>query len=264
MTDYNIEEKLRIKSLKIGMIKKDFIKNNIRKIYDYEQYILEFINCSKFVQDNGNKMFKSISHSEQNNGQADIDNGIYQIELKMLVDSKSIENMAYYSGGIYQDEKTKITMFTSSEYHNKKGNKEDKEYKVYIPIKAFRGKKLEDYIKIENNIISDEADKIIKPIIKNIKKNKNVLFYIPFNIYLEDQETSLENVVEIVKVVGKDLKGFIDYRNSKTDKHTYFCFISGEYIVFIKCNNSDLEFYDLIKLSRSKLYNELQDINTFC
>lgn len=262
MQDINIEEKLRIKQLKIGMIKKDFIKNNSKKIYDYEQYLLEFINCSKFVEDNKNKIFTAIPHNEQNNGQADVTNGIYQIELKMLMDSKSVENMAYYSGGIYEDENTGATIYTSSEYQSKEGNEKVKKYKVYIPLKAFRGKELKDYIRIENNKIIDESDKIIKPIIKNIKKDKNVLFYIPFNIYLEDRETDQENAEEIIKTIWKDLRGFIDYRKSKTDKDTYFCFISGKYIVFAKYNNN-LEFYDIVKLSKSKLYNKLEDINTF-
>ena len=51
------ENLIRIKPLEISFVKKDFVKNLET---NYEQYLTEFINSSRFVTDNGNKKFRII------------------------------------------------------------------------------------------------------------------------------------------------------------------------------------------------------------
>lgn len=53
----NQNENLCINYLKVSFIKKDFVENFET---NYEEYLTEFINNSKFVIDNGNKKFRVI------------------------------------------------------------------------------------------------------------------------------------------------------------------------------------------------------------
>ena len=94
----NEPNELRIKTLEIGFVKKDFIENFET---NYEYYLTEFINKSRFVKDKGNKKFAIIE--KQSNGEPDITNEIYSMDYKLLVDNKTIENMFYYNETITVD-----------------------------------------------------------------------------------------------------------------------------------------------------------------
>lgn len=60
----NQNENLCINYLKVSFIKKDFVENFET---NYEEYLTEFINNSKFVIDNGNKKFRVIKNSRMAN-----------------------------------------------------------------------------------------------------------------------------------------------------------------------------------------------------
>lgn len=81
-------ENLYIEYLKVCFVKKDFVENFET---NYEEYLTEFINNSKFVIDNGNKKFRVIR--KQSHGECDITNYQYSIDYKLLIDNKTIENM---------------------------------------------------------------------------------------------------------------------------------------------------------------------------
>ena len=94
----NEPNELRIKTLEIGFVKKDFIKNFET---NQEEYLTAFTNKSRFVKDKGNKKFTIID--KQSNGEPDITNGIYSIDYKLLVDNKTIGNMFYYNETVTVD-----------------------------------------------------------------------------------------------------------------------------------------------------------------
>ena len=262
-----MKDELRIKCLKIAMIKKDFIKNDNKEYYDYEDYILEWINQSKFIKDNNGTFFEKISHNKQSNGEYDLKGGTKEIELKMLMDSSSIENMAHYSYGIYEKSATGVTIYTDSIYNIKNKDAPPIEYQIYFPIKIFRQKSFLDFVRIESmkkNEITDKSDQIIKSFIPKIIKDKHIVYYLPVNIYHPNQETTKEIATGIISVINDDLEGFITYRNHKTKKDTYICFISNNYVVFaIYSKSLKLEYYDMLKTNTSKLFEKLEDLTTF-
>lgn len=75
-----MENNLRIKNLNISMIKKELIENDNGCKYDYEDYVLEWINNSKFVTDNQKYLFEKISHVNQSNGEYDLKNKVKEYE----------------------------------------------------------------------------------------------------------------------------------------------------------------------------------------
>lgn len=265
-----MENKLKIRHLNISMIKKDFIKNDSKKNnneyeYDYEDYVLEWINESRFVKDNNGSLFKKVPHTNQSHGESDIENEVKNFELKMMVDSKTVERMAYYSYGIHKVSTGGIC-YTASKYNLRENTDIIKEYQLYWLIKIFRSKTCCDFVKLDKankNEIKDMYDNIIKSFIPKIKKNKDIIYYFPIDIYYQEKETTKEIALEIVNAINNDLNGFMEFRTSKTNKDTYVCFVSKKYVIFaVYSQKLRLEYYDMVETNKSKLFEEIKDIST--
>lgn len=247
----NQNENLCIDYLKVSFVKKDFVENFET---NYEEYLTEFINNSKFVIDNGNKKFRVIK--KQSHGECDVTNDQYSIDYKLLIDNKTIENMNYYSENIsvYNDGAVGYS-----------ASKKSGEYRIYILLNILRTLSKEDINEIENSKISDltEIQKIVKDYINKIKKNKNILYFIPYNLFFKDKKMDKEMLNCAIHKLNEGLKGFLEYRNAHVkNKDTYFSFVSNENMVFLKYENK-LKLYDIVSLKESKLYLKIQDINDF-
>lgn len=244
-----VKEQLRIRPLRIGFVKKDYIGN-----FDsnYEEYLTDFLNNSKFVEDNGNKKFHIIS--KQENGEYDVTNGIYALDYKLLIDSKTAENMSYYSETIEVDENGAVYYGMSKKIGNW--------IRYYFP-NILKGLSKQDFEEIncseKKNL--NEIQKLVKDYIDKILKNKNILYFIPYNLFFEDEKMTKEEIVFVVDILSEGLKGFIDYRTSYIkDKDTYFCFISNNNIVFLKYDGI-LRLYDIVSIDTSKLYLKISDLS---
>lgn len=248
-TDSQNEELLRINPLKVGFVKKDFIENFET---NYEEYLTEFINSSKFVIDNGNRKFRIIK--KQSHGECDMTNDRYTMDYKLLIDNKTIENMNYYSENI-SVQSDGVVGYSAS----KKSGK----YRIYILLNIFRTLTEEDIKNIEDTPRSDltEIQKLVKDYISKIKKNKNVLYFIPYNLYFQDKKMDEKMLNSAVNKLSEGLKGFLEYRNTHIkDKDTYFSFVSSENIVFLKYDGK-LKLYDIVSLKKSKLYLKIEDLS---
>ena len=225
------KEQLRIKPLKVGFIKKDFIENFET---NYEEYLTEFINYSKFVFDNGNKKFKIIA--KQSNGECDITNGQYTLDYKLLIDNKTIENMYYYSEN--------ITVHTDG-------------------VVSYSLSKKSDFEKINTTEKDElnEVQKLVKNYINKIKKDKNILYFIPYNLYFKNRDMNTDMINSVVDMLYDGLNGFLEYRNSNTNnRDTYFSFVSNDNMIFLKYEGK-LKLYDIVALKESKLYSKIEDLN---
>lgn len=245
----NEQNELRIKTLEIGFVKKDFIENFET---NYEDYLTEFINKSRFVKDKGNKKFFIIE--KQSNGESDITNEIYSMDYKLLVDRKTIENMFYYTETIALD-KHGARIYGASRKTGK--------WKKYIFINILKGVSENDIRNINDLPKSklDDVQKLLKDYIHNIKKDKNILYFIPYNLYFENQIMDIDRLQYVAEKLSDGLRGFMEYRLAYVkDKDTYFSFISNENIIFLKYDDG-LKIYDIVPLKESKLYLEIEDIS---
>lgn len=246
---YILKEQLRIRPLRIGFVKKDYIGN-----FDsnYEEYLTDFLNSSKFVEDNGNKKFHIIS--KQENGEYDVTNGIYALDYKLLIDSKTTENMSYYSETIEVD-KNGVIYYGMSK---KTGNW----IRYYFP-NILKGLSQMDFEQINCSEKKDlnEIQKLVKDYIDKILKNKNILYFIPYNLFFENKNMTKEEIVWVVDILSEGLKGFLDFRTSYIkDKDTYFGFISNRNIIFLKYDGI-LQLYDIVSIDKSKLYLKISDLS---
>lgn len=242
-------EQLRIKPLKVGFVKKDFIGNFET---NYEEYLTEFINCSKFVHDNGNRKFKIIS--KQSNGECDITNSQYVLDYKLLIDNKTIENMYYYSEN--------IAVHTDGVVSYSASRKSGK-FRIYILLNILKGLSKEDFEKIstcEKNELN-KVQKLVKEYIDKIKKDKNILYFVPYNLYFKNRDMNIDMINSVVDMLSNGLKGFLEYRSSNiNDRDTYFSFVSNDNMVFLKYEEK-LKLYDIVALKESKLYSKIEDLS---
>lgn len=82
------KNKLLIKQLPPTIYIKNFIDGHPA---NYEDFLTTFINSSKLVTCKGNQAFILRKHEEQNHGEADIFNSFYDLDFKIMVDTKYME-----------------------------------------------------------------------------------------------------------------------------------------------------------------------------
>lgn len=244
--------KLKIYRLPTCLIVNNFLtgcKSN------YEEYLNEFINASNFVKDYKEKFILRNRKQEQSHGECDSYNNYYELDFKLLADSNLMEVMKLYSDNIIIDEDKGAKIVCSS---LKQG-----EGVGYDLLKLFKSKSLKDFEYIsskEKKDLNDKQEKIIKSYLKKIKMNKNILYFIPFEIYFENLKTDLEIAMIIISCIERDLHELIMYRYSITQKDTFFCFVSVNYMVFIKVVEGNFKLYDMVNLSASKTFVNLSQI----
>lgn len=240
------DSKIYYKILNISLIKKDYIEN-----YDsnYEIYLNEFINNSKFVTDYGNKEFKlNIFQSE---GEADSTNGDYDLEFKLFIDEETLNNKRNYSETITIDSNG-ARIYGESK---KKGK-----YLIVNLKKLLSRYSLKDINEIKNNNHPNKEESKIKNFIKKLEIDKNIVFLIPYEYYYDGNNVDEERLGFLIEKFSEDYKVSILYRKKYTNKDTYIAFFIKDYIIFTKVVDSKLIFYDKVNVNKSKTFVELYDI----
>lgn len=239
--------KLMFKNLGTSFIKKNFIKNYKS---NYEEYLTELINHSKFVSDYGNEKFERIK--DQSKGQADIKNSIYELDYKLLIDNQTVRNLKYYSENITIDENG-IRTYSASE---KEGN-----WRRYFLTNIMKEFDINDFHRIEKSAPRElnEYEILLRNYLDKLSVDKNILYYLPYNFSFENTKMDEVAFGEIAKIFSKDLRGAIAYRAENTNKDTYLCFLSGENMVFLKYID-EFVLYDVVNVWNSPKFVELEDI----
>lgn len=240
------DSKIYYKILNISLIKKDYIEN-----YDsnYEIYLNEFINNSKFVTDYGNKEFKL--NIFQSKGEADSTNGVYDLEFKLFIDEETLNNKRYYSETITIDSNG-ARIYGESK---KKGK-----YLIVNLKKLLSRYSLKDINEIKNNNNPNKEESKIKNFIKKLEIDKNIVFFIPYEYYYDGNNVDEDTLGFLIEKFSKDYKVSILYRKKYTNKDTYIAFFIKNYIVFTKVVDSKLIYYDKVNVNKSKTFVELYDI----
>lgn len=95
---------------------------------------------------------------------------------------------------------------------------------------CFRDKSLVDLKRIQQNCFSLPEEKVIIHILEEMSTDKNILFFLPFNFFLQGIETEDKAAKFLIRWINEDLKGLIEYRKEKVDKDTYISFIFNQFL----------------------------------
>lgn len=256
--------------LDTSLIRNNFIKNLET---NYEDFLTEFVNASKVKLDYGNTNFKGIL--SQSNGEADaINEEGKTLEYKLFMDTNTIKSMYLHTENIEINPKGQC-IYTES--------KIDETWKASLLIKVFSKFSYEQLKKIDQKsknplrILKQYFEKqnfqnkeftenteylemLVKKYMDNLKKDKNVIYFIPYNISYIGRKTDEDFLKFICKGINIDLAGFLKYRKENTKKDTYICFMSQDNVVFLKNINNKFEFYDMVKTNESKIYSKIEKI----
>ena len=240
------ESKINYKTLNVSFMKKDFIEN-----YDsnYEEYLNEFINNSKFVTDNGNQLFEL--NKQQSDGEADSTNKEYDLEYKLFIDTETLVNKSNFSHT--------ITIDSNGARFYGASKKEGKHLIVNLKdlVSQHSLKELNE-IKCKNQPNKEEAK--IKRFISKLEIDKNIVFLIPYEYYYDSNIVDKVTLDFIIEKFSKDFNVSFLYRKQYTSKDMYIAFFIKGYIIFTKVVDSKLIFYDKVSISKSKSFNEIYDI----
>ena len=243
------------KELFFTPLETSFIKNNFIENYEsnYEEYLTDFVNNSRFVSDYGNEIYRHIK--KQSNGESDAENGFYKIDYKLLIDSKTMEKLKYYSERISIDNNGAI-LYRSSE---KEGS-----YKNYFLTSIMKKMSLKDFQELENKDSKElnEYEVLVKNYLNKICFDKNIIYFLPYYFFYKNTIMRKKEYLLLANRFTNDLKGFMEYRREKTKKDTYLCFFVKGKIVFLKYVNKFI-FYDAVDENVSAKYKKLVDINVF-
>ena len=237
-----------VKRLPAAVCVKDFIEGHAA---NYEEYLTDFVNASKLVEEKNGEIFSLRNHSEQSSGESDIYNDFYDLDFKLLVDMQYMEAISVLSNSITELDSGVIVV----------GRSKQQGRKVACDIiKCLRGKDLNQLLNVENLQVDSKEKRVIKQAIKKFSIAKNIFFFLPYNYFIKYSKTDEKVAKFIVECISDDLKGILEYRKIKSEKDTYISFISNGYFVVAKEINSEFIFYDMVEIRESKLFVELLEI----
>lgn len=241
------ESRINYKILNISFMKKDYIEN-----YDsnYEQYLNEFINNSRFVTDNNNSFF--VLNCTQSMGEPDSSNGFYELEFKLFIDEETLVNKSNYTESICID---------SNGARIYGASKRQGVYQL-VNLKSLLSKyTFETFNSLKNKNSLNKEEAKIKRFLEKLEIDKNIIFLIPYVYYYDSYNIGDQNVLEfLISKFSKEYQNSIKYRKQYTKKDTYIAFFIEDYIVFTKENESKLYFYDKVEINKSEKFIEIKSI----
>lgn len=163
------KKEILLEPLPAAVIVKNFIKGHPA---DNEEYLSDFINSSKLVKEKKNEKFISRTHNEQSHRESDVYNSNYELDFKLLIDSKYMEGKRLLSRSIIE-KASGVTVYCNSQVNGKQ--------RACFINWCFRGKSLTDLKKIQQNGASLPEEKLIIHILAEMSKDKHILFFLPFN-----------------------------------------------------------------------------------
>ena len=245
--------------LYIDLLPRQLINKNLTDGYDcnYEIYLTELINNSKFIKDYENKF---ILNKDQSHGECDISNVNYNLDYKLFVDNKLMESISLLSHQYVISKDKSTVIFCCSKKEGNGGG--------YNLLKVLRMYKYDDIVRIANaekEDLKDEYERSLITLLKNCEKNKNIYFYLPYTIYFKDKIVNEKMANFIIECLNSDIENILKYRKEKVNKDTYISFVTNNYMVIAKENNGKLELYDIVSLECSDTYKEITDLtSTWC
>ncbi len=245
LTPYLLPAPLIIKNFVLG-----------EKDCNYEKYLLEFINESKYFLNKSNgELF--VSPQKEDNGECDCVSSSYKIDFKLIASKTALQGRSILSMG-----KQKIYPGIISSIAPKAKNCSISTTLIYAALRDYDLNMLYELRKKEIKEQGDQND--ILQLMCTLETNKNLLLFFPYNFKFKTQYEFDKGVSQIKEAVENDFKAVMKYRFHVSPSYdTYFAFIYDEHIVFMKVDNGDFVIMDSVEISKSLTYLKLLEYCEF-
>ena len=235
------------KEIPVAVLRNNFI-NGIDN-YNYEKFMVDFINNSKLIDAKGGVPF--WHQEEQSNSEADAFNGLYDIDFKILCEPEQMHARTSTGMRIFKTKDGNIAYSLAN-------NKQEMGYYNMMRVFIKWPRILTDGYKIGD----DKLLKAVNVIKKLLATNKNIIILLPFEYYFNECQTDENIAKEIIKKFNVPFNAMREYRITQTQCDLYFIFKSKGYMVIVDANK-DVCFYDMVPYSCSDLFDSLFRIGHF-
>lgn len=234
---------LRSRRLPAEIIISNFVKGDE---VEYETYLIEFLNQSKWFQNRFNTPF--IKTQTESNGECDCYAGSYGLDFKLIASQSELCATSCMSAG--------KVVFASGARATVQ-SKEQGSMQAFYLHKLLRFCSIDDLNRISKatNVKKDEKD--IKAFLKLLKKKKNLFLFHPYDMFFENDYTKEEGARQIVNAINGDFSTSMQFRLENCSLDTYLAFVHLDYLVVTKYGNAGFEVVDFVELKASPTFQKL-------
>ena len=174
------------KEIPVAVLRNNYI-NGVDK-YNYEKFMVDFINNSKMVDEKEGASF--YHQEEQSNSEADASNGFYDIDFKILCEPEQMHARTSTGMRIFKTKDGNIAYSLAN-------NKQEMGYYNMMRVFIKWPRILTDGYKIGD----DKLLKAVNVIKKLLATNKNIMILLPFEYYFNECQTDENIAKEIIKKI---------------------------------------------------------------
>lgn len=217
---------------------------------NYELYMTELLNCSAFFMNKtGGEKLRWIE--KQDNGECDaVAASGYSIDYKLFATNSSLQAKKETSDSITKIGKGCIALGAGR-------LPVGKQFTYIRTVAALRRYTLEDL----ESISEDSKDKIernISVILKNIRKQKNLLLFYPYIMSFSEPHTFKEGCKSIEDAFNEDFNSIRIYRECHVpEAETFICTIYDDRLLIFQDTGMQWLLQDSVDMMSSTIYKEL-------
>ena len=250
----NIDPRINYKLLPPAMVIKNFVDGE--EDCNYEKYLLELLNHSNYFEKKGKGEY--CYPPEESHGECDAISPNYELDFKLLEASSSLQAQSIFSLSI-----CKIADGVTSYGRCKKPKGHINATRIqavcrYMKLEEFN----EIYNKKKENMNTIEKD--ILKVLNSLKKEKNLLLFLPFNFWVDDnlEVQELENI--ITSALNNDFDSLFLFRESNVaGLDTYLVTIVFEDFFIYEIQNHKLVLIEKVESSQLSTFKKLRGYDAY-
>lgn len=239
-----MDKALKGKDIPVAVLRNNYI-NGVDK-YNYEKFMVDFINNSKLVDEKEGAPF--YHQEEQSNSEADASNGFYDIDFKILCEPEQMHARTATGIRIFKTQEGNTAYSLAPKNKQEMGFYNMMNVFIKWPSILTYGYKIDD----------DKLLKAVNVIKKLLATNKNIMVLLPSEYYFDGCQTDEDVAKEIINKLNAPFNVMREYRITQTQCDLYFIFKSKRYMVIVEAND-DISFYDLVPCTCSDLFEYLYE-----
>lgn len=217
-----------------------------------EEYLTDFVNHSRLKTDNGNFPFSLRRHNEQSQKQSDVYNQEYELDFKLLADNSYFQALSTLSAQIIEIAPGAIAVCAP---------RKTESITALEICHLIRNLSDETLQRVHNSSPQNKEEKVIKHIIDLFLTEKNLMFFLPYDIYFQNHVTNIDSASFLSECISNDFSKIVHFRKKHISHFdTFISFISREYFIITKEVNGVLTFYDMVNTNVSKLFVFLKNV----
>ena len=244
VSEESMNKELLENILPVAFIKDKYITDGKKPLdYSYEDYLIEFLNCSEFFMGKTKgEIFQKAR--DQSHGEADAITQEYDIDFKLILGT----SMQYAKN--LAEEQIHVLGEGVVGYSISKEPGRHEAIWLHRALRQFSKEALEDLL-TENP--TDMTEKDVKSFLKSIDKDKNLFLLYPILFEYTGEEPF--EVSDICNAIYDDYNEALKLqRNKYADKETYIAFFYADRIIIAVLKQSSLNMIESIRVDNSQTF----------